>query len=97
MTLSSGTRFGPYEILALSSVDGGKQRGRPKGDRWRWIALGAAAVLAAAVAASLAGAVHWGRPAQPSFQQVSFRQGRQTLSIPRHGSAAFNASMAKRP
>jgi tRNA A-37 threonylcarbamoyl transferase component Bud32 len=68
--------FDLQAISTISSVDGGKQRGRPKGDRWRWIALGAAAVLAAAFATWLAGAVHWGRPPQPSFLQVSFRQGR---------------------
>lgn len=68
--------FDLQAISTISSVDGGKQRGRPKGDRWRWIGLGAAAVLAVTAAAWLAGAVHWGRHAQPSFRQVSFRQGR---------------------
>ncbi|MGZ5425959.1 MAG: protein kinase domain-containing protein [Thermoanaerobaculia bacterium] len=68
--------FDLQAISTISSVDGGKQRGRPKGDRWRWLGLGAVAVLAVAAATWLAGAVHWGRHPQPSFLQVSFRQGR---------------------
>ncbi len=68
--------FDLQAISTISSVEGEKQRGRPKSDRWRWIGLGAAAVLVAAVATWLAGAVHWGRHPQPSFRQVSFRQGR---------------------
>ena len=63
-------------ISTISSVDGGKQRGRPKADRWKWIGLGAVAVFAAAAAAWLAGALHWGKHPQPSFLQISFRQGR---------------------
>jgi len=68
--------FNLQAISTISSVDGGKQKVRSRDDRWRWIGLGAAVVLVAALAAWLAGAVHSGRHPQPSFRQVSFRQGR---------------------
>jgi hypothetical protein len=68
--------FDLQAISTISAVDGGRQRGRPKGERWKWIGAGAAGVLAVAAAAWLSGAVHMGRHAQPTFQQVSFRQGR---------------------
>ncbi len=68
--------FDLQAISTISGVDGGKQKVRPRGDRWTWSGLGAAAVLVAALAAWLAGAVHLGRHEQPVFHQVSFRQGR---------------------
>jgi eukaryotic-like serine/threonine-protein kinase len=68
--------FDLQAISTISAVAGGKQRARPRGDRWKWVAVGAAAVLAMAATSWLAGAVHVGRQAQPSFVQVSFRQGR---------------------
>ena len=68
--------FDLQAISTISVVDGGRQRGRLKSERWRWIGVGAAGVLAIAAAAWLAGAVHMGRHPQPTFQQVSFRQGR---------------------
>ncbi|MFI5181258.1 MAG: protein kinase [Thermoanaerobaculia bacterium] len=68
--------FDLQAISTISSVDGGKQNVRSKGDRWKWIGVGAAFVLGAALAAWLAGAVHLGRHEQPVFHQVSFRQGR---------------------
>jgi tRNA A-37 threonylcarbamoyl transferase component Bud32 len=63
-------------ISTISAVDGGKPKARAKVDRARWAVLGAAVVLAAGAAAWLSGAVHLGRLPQPSFLQVSFRQGR---------------------
>jgi hypothetical protein len=63
-------------ISTISSVDGGRHRGRAAGERWKWIGLGAAAALALGLIAWFTGAVHAGRHTQPAFRQVSFRQGR---------------------
>jgi len=68
--------FGLAAMSTISAVDAGKPKARAKADRLRWAVLGAAVVSAAAAVAWLTGAVHLGRHPQPSFQQVSFRQGR---------------------
>ncbi|MDL2717180.1 MAG: WD40 repeat domain-containing serine/threonine protein kinase [Acidobacteriota bacterium] len=68
--------FDLQAISTISTVDGGRPKARAKSERGRWAVLGAAVVLAAALATWLSGAVHVGRHTQPSFQQISFRQGR---------------------
>jgi hypothetical protein len=68
--------FDLQAISTISAVDGGKRPVRPKADRGRWIGLGAAVVLVAGAAAWLAGAVRVGHDVQPTFRQVTFRQGR---------------------
>jgi hypothetical protein len=68
--------FDLQAISTISSVDGGKRKPRPRGERWRWLGVGATAVLALLVVSWAAGLLHWGHPVQPTFRQVSFRQGR---------------------
>jgi len=68
--------FDLQSISTISTVDGGKRAVRAGGGPWKGLGLAAAVVLVAGVAASLTGAVHWGRHPQPAFRQVSFRQGR---------------------
>jgi tRNA A-37 threonylcarbamoyl transferase component Bud32 len=68
--------FDLQSISTISAVDGGKHRAPAGGAPWKGLGLGAAVLLVAAVAATLTGAVHWGGHPQPTFRQVSFRQGR---------------------
>jgi predicted Ser/Thr protein kinase len=68
--------FDLQSISTISAVDGGKHRAPAAGAPWKWIGLGAAVLLVAAVAAWLTGAMHFGGHPQPAFRQVSFRQGR---------------------
>jgi Tol biopolymer transport system component len=63
-------------ISTISSVDGGRPTARPRAGGARWAAAGLGAALLAGLAAWATGAVHVGRHSQPSFHQVSFRQGR---------------------